>query len=45
MFEKVPGKYDLLKMDYSKGRDTPDTVAVVKKSKEKVMNAFPESRC
>lgn len=37
MFEKVPGKYDLLKMDYSKGTDTPDTGAAVKKEKEKVM--------
>lgn len=36
MFEKVPGKYDLLKMDYSKGKDTPDSAAVVKKAKERV---------
>ncbi|XP_050688575.1 poly [ADP-ribose] polymerase 2-like isoform X2 [Eriocheir sinensis] len=35
MFEKVPGKYDLLKMDYSKGKDTPDSAAIVKKAKEK----------
>lgn len=36
MFEKVPGKYDLLKMDYSKGKDTPDSAALVKKAKERV---------
>lgn len=36
MFEKVPGKYDLLKMDYSKGTDTPDAGAAVKKPKEKM---------
>lgn len=36
MFEKVPGKYDLLQMDYSKGKDTPDSAAVMKKAKEKV---------
>lgn len=35
LFEKVPGKYDLLKMDYSKGTDTPDAGAAVKTPKEK----------
>lgn len=36
MFEKVPGKYDLLKMDYSKGKDTPDSAALAQKAKKKV---------
>lgn len=36
MFEKVPGKYDLVKIDYSKGNDTPDSAAAVKKAKERV---------
>lgn len=34
VFEKVPGKYDLLSMDYSKGEDTTDTAEAAKKSLE-----------
>ncbi|XP_045607388.2 LOW QUALITY PROTEIN: poly [ADP-ribose] polymerase 2 [Procambarus clarkii] len=33
-FEKVPGKYDLLAMDYSVGQDTPDSGAALEKAKE-----------
>ncbi|KAK3890663.1 hypothetical protein Pcinc_005397 [Petrolisthes cinctipes] len=35
LFEKVPGKYDMLSMDYSKGEDMPDTAEAAKKSQEK----------
>ncbi|KAK4324657.1 hypothetical protein Pmani_004716 [Petrolisthes manimaculis] len=35
VFEKVPGKYDMLSMDYSKGEDTPDIAEAAKKSQEK----------
>lgn len=34
VFEKVPGKYDLLSMDYSKGEDTTDAAETAKKSLE-----------
>ncbi|KAK8726876.1 hypothetical protein OTU49_010108 [Cherax quadricarinatus] len=33
-FEKVPGKYDLLAMDYSKGEDTTDSSTTMEKAKE-----------
>lgn len=34
LFEKVPGKYDLIAMDYSKGEDSTDSKAEADKAKE-----------
>ncbi|XP_076033544.1 poly [ADP-ribose] polymerase 2-like [Oratosquilla oratoria] len=38
-FEKVQGKYDLVKIDYSPGEDTPDVAKLIEKEKPKQVDS------